>query len=49
MDPSAEFAADDTVAMELAIAEARLAGAAGDVPVGAVVVADWRRRRETPQ
>jgi tRNA(adenine34) deaminase len=39
MDPSAELAADDTVAMELAIAEARLAGADGDVPVGAVVVA----------
>ena len=38
MEPSAEFV-DDNAAMELAIAEARLAAAEGDVPVGAVVVA----------
>jgi tRNA(adenine34) deaminase len=38
MEPSAEFV-DDNAAMELAIVEARLAAAEGDVPVGAVVVA----------
>ena len=38
MDPPAPL--DDAAAMELAIAEARLALADGDVPVGAVVVAD---------
>lgn len=34
--------ADDRAAMELALAEARAAAAAGEVPVGAVVVVDGR-------
>ena len=38
MEPPAPL--DDAAVMELAIAEARLALADGDVPVGAVVVAD---------
>ena len=33
---------DDTTAMELALTEARRAGAGGEVPVGAVVVVDSR-------
>ncbi len=40
MDTPAELGVDDAAAMELAIAEARLAAAEGEVPVGAVVIAD---------
>ena len=47
---------DDEDAMRLAIDEARLAGAAGDVPVGAIVIGDdgavlgrGRNRREVNQ
>ena len=38
----AEPEIDDQTAMGLALAEARAAGAAGDVPIGAVVVLDGR-------
>lgn len=37
-----EPTADDTAAMRLALDEARRAGEAGDVPVGAVVIVDGR-------